>query len=116
VEKRAVKTPFGSHPTSMSAGRSGQTGLVLPGTAGAPPVAIGDQPRANIFGFKLLGAERIVSISAVGSLKEDLRPRDIVLPDQYFDRTKAGDAHTFFGNGVVAHISFASPRARNSAK
>jgi len=53
--------------------------------------------------------ERIVSISAVGSLREDLRPRDLVLPDQYFDRTKKSLEHTFFGKGLVAHVAFGEP-------
>jgi 5'-methylthioadenosine phosphorylase len=67
--------------------------------------------RANIFGFKLLGVERIFSASAVGSLKEEYRPQDIVIPDQFFDRTKAR-ASTFFGGGIVAHVSFAHPVCR----
>lgn len=65
--------------------------------------------RANIFGFKKLGVERILSISAVGSLRQEYRPRDVLLPDQYFDRTKTSDRHTFFGRGLVAHISFGDP-------
>ena len=64
--------------------------------------------RANIFGFKLLGVERILSASAVGSLREDYRPLDIVVPDQFFDRTK-GRVSTFFGGGLVAHVGFAHP-------
>ena len=64
--------------------------------------------RANIFGFKLLGVERILSFSAVGSLREELPPLMFVLPDQFFDRTR-GRVSTFFGNGVVAHIAFADP-------
>ncbi len=64
--------------------------------------------RANIYGFKKLGVERIISLSAVGSLREELKPMDMVIPAQFFDRTK-GRASTFFGNGVVAHISFADP-------
>ena len=64
--------------------------------------------RANIFGFKLLGVERIYSASAVGSLKEQYRPLDIVIPDQFFDRTR-GRVSTFFGRGLVAHVSFAHP-------
>jgi 5'-methylthioadenosine phosphorylase len=65
--------------------------------------------RANIFGFKMLGVDRVISVSAVGSLKAELRPRDIVLPDQYYDRTKGSSRHTFFGNGLVAHVSFGDP-------
>lgn len=68
--------------------------------------------RANILGFKILGVEKVLSVSAVGSLREELRPRDIVLPDQYFDRTKAAGEHTFFGQGLVAHVSFGEPACR----
>ena len=64
--------------------------------------------RANIYGFKSLGVERIVSLSAVGSLQEQHRPLDFVIPDQFFDRTR-GRVSTFFGEGLVAHISFADP-------
>ena len=64
--------------------------------------------RANIYGFKVLGVERILSASAVGSLKEEYRPLDIVVPDQFFDRTK-GRISTFFGRGLVAHVAFAHP-------
>ncbi|MGA8026688.1 MAG: S-methyl-5'-thioadenosine phosphorylase [Bryobacteraceae bacterium] len=64
--------------------------------------------RANIYGMKMLGVERIVSLSAVGSLKEEHAPLDFVIPDQFFDRTR-GRISTFFGNGLVAHISFADP-------
>jgi 5'-methylthioadenosine phosphorylase len=64
--------------------------------------------RANIYGFKKLGVEWILSASAVGSLKEELQPLDIVLPDQFYDRTKSRIS-TFFGDGIVVHISFAHP-------
>lgn len=64
--------------------------------------------RANVYGFKQLGVERIVSVSAVGSLKEDHKPLDFVIPDQFFDRTRHR-IDTFFGNGIVAHIGFADP-------
>jgi 5'-methylthioadenosine phosphorylase len=64
--------------------------------------------RANIYAMKLLGVERIISASAVGSLQERYAPTDIVLPDQFFDRTR-GRVSTFFGEGVVAHITFAHP-------
>jgi 5'-methylthioadenosine phosphorylase len=64
--------------------------------------------RANIYGMKSLGVERIISLSAVGSLKEEHRPLDFVIPDQFFDRTH-GRVSTFFGDGRVAHISFADP-------
>src|SRR5690349_10205104 len=64
--------------------------------------------RANIYGMKSLGVERILSLSAVGSLKEEHRPLDFLIPDQFFDRTR-GRISTFFGEGLVAHISFADP-------
>ncbi|MBV8897056.1 MAG: S-methyl-5'-thioadenosine phosphorylase [Acidobacteriaceae bacterium] len=64
--------------------------------------------RANIYGMKMLGVERILSLSAVGSLKEEHRPLDFVIPDQFVDRTR-GRISTFFGRGIVAHISFADP-------
>lgn len=64
--------------------------------------------RANIFGMKKLGVERIISLSAVGSLKEEHRPLEFIIPDQFFDRTR-GRVSTFFGDGLVAHISFADP-------
>jgi len=64
--------------------------------------------RANIYGMKSLGVRRIISLSAVGSLKEEHRPLDFVIPDQFFDRTR-GRISTFFGEGLVAHISFADP-------
>jgi len=67
--------------------------------------------RANIFGLKTLGVEYILSASAVGSLKEEYKPADIVVPDQFFDRTK-GRASTFFGRGLVAHVGFAHPFCR----
>jgi len=64
--------------------------------------------RANIYGMKSLGVERIISLSAVGSLKEEHRPLDFLIPDQFFDRTR-GRVSTFFGEGLVAHIGFADP-------
>jgi 5'-methylthioadenosine phosphorylase len=64
--------------------------------------------RANIYGLKQLGVERIVSVSAVGSLKEEHKPLDFVIPDQFFDRTRHR-VDTFFGEGIVAHIAFADP-------
>jgi 5'-methylthioadenosine phosphorylase len=64
--------------------------------------------RANVYGFKQLGVERIVSISAVGSLKEEHKPLEFVIPEQFFDRTRHR-VDTFFGNGIVAHIAFADP-------
>lgn len=63
--------------------------------------------RANIYGFKMLGVERIISVNSVGSLKEEIKPRDVVLSDQFFDNTRR--KNTFFGEGIAAHISFDRP-------
>jgi 5'-methylthioadenosine phosphorylase len=71
--------------------------------------------RANIYGFKQLGVERIVSVSAVGSLKEEHKPLEFVIPDQFFDRTRHR-VDTFFGEGIVAHIAFADPICPELAK
>jgi 5'-methylthioadenosine phosphorylase len=71
--------------------------------------------RANIFGFKQLGVERILSVSAVGSLKEEHKPTDFIIPDQFFDRTRHR-IDTFFGEGVVAHVSLADPTCAEVSK
>src|SRR5688500_6436320 len=71
--------------------------------------------RANIYGFKTLGVEYLLSASAVGSLKHEYKPLDIVIPDQFFDRT-AGRASTFFGKGLVAHVGFAHPFCKNLSR
>ena len=110
VEEVSIDTPFGPPSDSYRLGtlegrrvaflaRHNRNHTLLPSELNF---------RANIHGFKQLGAEWILSASAVGSLKEDLHPLDIVLPDQFFDRTKAR-VSTFFGNGVVAHVSFGDP-------
>src|SRR6266542_5681212 len=65
--------------------------------------------RANIWAMKKLGVAWIISVSAVGSLQNKYRPCDVVLPDQFLDRTKRSFEHTFFGRGIVAHIAFAAP-------
>jgi 5'-methylthioadenosine phosphorylase len=110
VEERRVETPFGAPSDAYIIGslagrrvaflaRHGRGHRLMPSELNF---------RANIFGFKLLGAEWIISASAVGSMREDLPPLDIVIPDQFFDRTK-GRVSTFFGDGLVAHVSFADP-------
>ena len=71
--------------------------------------------RANIHGFKQLGVERIISVSAVGSLKEEHRPLEFVIPDQFYDRTRQRIS-TFFGEGIVAHVAFGDPVCGEMAK
>jgi len=111
VRRRNVRTPFGDPSDSFVCGQLEEHEVVF-----LPRHGIGHRLlpseinyRANICGMKMLGVERVISISAVGSLKEEFRPGDIVLPDQYYDRTKASASHTFFGKGVVAHVSFGDP-------
>ena len=72
--------------------------------------------RANMYALKKIGVTHILSISATGSLKEELAPCDVVIPDQYFDRTKGGNEHTFFGEGAVAHMTMAEPVCPQLAK
>jgi 5'-methylthioadenosine phosphorylase len=111
VQPIHITTPFGPPSDAYFHGRLGNIDTFFLSRHGhghrKMPSEINH--RANIFGFKLLGVERVIGISAVGSLREDLRPRDIVLPDQYFDRTKKSLEHTFFGSGIVAHVAFAEP-------
>lgn len=111
VSTRVVETPFGKPSDAFVCGRlHGVEVSFLPRHGRGHRLLPAEiNHRANIYAFKTLGVERIVSISAVGSLKAELRPRDVVLPDQYFDRTKRSLEHTFFGQGVVAHVAFGEP-------
>jgi 5'-methylthioadenosine phosphorylase len=104
------KTPFGNPSDSLVVGtlegrrvaflaRHGRGHRILPS---------GINYRANIYAMKLLGVERIISVSAVGSLKEELKPLEFVIPDQFYDRTRLRVA-TFFGDGLVAHVTFDKP-------
>jgi 5'-methylthioadenosine phosphorylase len=109
-EEQAVKTPFGdpSGPYVIGTLRGKRVAFLPRHGLGHRILPSELNFRANIYGFKVLGVERILSASAVGSLKEGYRPLDIVVPDQFFDRTK-GRISTFFGRGLVAHIAFAHP-------
>ena len=109
-EERTLSTPFGdpSGPYLLGTLHGKRVAFLARHGAGHRLLPSELNFRANIFGFKLLGAERIISASAVGSLKAEYRPLDIVVPDQFFDRTRSRIS-TFFGNGVAAHISFAHP-------
>ena len=105
-----IKTPFGDPSDAIVVGtlegkqvaflaRHGRGHRILPGEINY---------RANVYALKLLGVERVISVSAVGSLKEDLRPGEFLVADQFVDRTK-GRVSTFFGNGLVAHVTFDKP-------
>ncbi|HSW50276.1 MAG TPA: S-methyl-5'-thioadenosine phosphorylase [Bryobacteraceae bacterium] len=109
-EEVAVETPWGSPSDKYVVGRlSGRDVAFLARHGRGHRISPSELNfRANIYGMKSLGVERIVSLSAVGSLKEEHRPQDFVVPDQFFDRTR-GRASTFFGEGLVAHVSFAHP-------
>ena len=109
-EEKAVSTPFGdpSGPYVLGTLRGKRVAFLARHGVGHRILPSELNFRANIYGFKVLGVERILSASAVGSLKEEYRPLDIVVPDQFFDRTK-GRISTFFGRGLVAHIAFAHP-------
>jgi 5'-methylthioadenosine phosphorylase len=113
VRELRVRTPFGAPSDALVAGtlqgrrvvflaRHGRGHRILPGEINY---------RANIYSMKLLGVERILSVSAVGSLREDLQPGHFLVPDQFFDRTRHR-VDTFFGGGLVAHISFDKPTCR----
>ena len=110
VKEVKVKTPFGDPSDAIIVGVLGNQRIAfLPRHGRGHRIAPAELPvRANIYALKSLGVERIISISAVGSLREDFAPLDIVIPDQLFDRTKARPS-SFFGEGLVVHISFADP-------
>ncbi len=110
IEEVNLDTPFGKPSDAFIIGTLGDVRVAfLPRHGRGHRLSPTELPfRANIYGMKLLGVERIISASAVGSLKEELQPMDIVLPDQFFDRTRQR-VSTFFGDGVVAHVTFAHP-------
>ena len=105
-----VTTPFGDPSDNIVTGSlDGIRVAFLPRHGRGHRITPTEIPvRANIYALKSLGVERIISVSAVGSLKEELRPLDLVIPDQIIDRTKAR-VSTFFGDGLVAHVGFADP-------
>jgi len=106
----ALTTPFGdpSGPYVIGTLRGKRVAFLARHGAGHRLLPSELNFRANIFGMKQLGVEFILSASAVGSLKEELRPLDIVIPDQFIDRTR-GRISTFFGRGLAAHVGFAHP-------
>jgi 5'-methylthioadenosine phosphorylase len=109
-EERSISTPFGdpSGPYVIGTLRGKRVAFLARHGVGHRILPSELNFRANIYGFKVLGVERLVSASAVGSLKQEYQPLDIVVPDQFFDRTK-GRISTFFGRGLVAHVAFAHP-------
>jgi 5'-methylthioadenosine phosphorylase len=110
IREVEVKTPFGKPSDKFIKGKLGKTQLVFIPRHGKGhrwlPTEVNF--RANIFGMKKLGVERIIAVSAVGSLREEIAPGDLVVPDQAIDRTTQRPS-TFFGRGIVAHVSLADP-------
>jgi len=109
-EEKIIATPFGepSAPYVIGTLRGKRVAFLPRHGTGHRLLPSELNFRANIYGFKVLGVERILSASAVGSLKHEYKPLDILVPDQFFDRTK-GRISTFFGRGIVAHVAFAHP-------
>ena len=110
VEEVRVSTPFGDPSDAYRVGQiEGRTLAFLPRHGVGHRLSPGEvNYRANIHGFKQLGARWVISISAVGSMREDIRPGDVVIVDQFVDRTRNRPS-TFFGGGIVGHIEFADP-------
>ena len=109
-EERSIATPFGepSGPYVLATLRGRRVAFLARHGHGHRLLPSELNFRANVYGFKVLGVEWILSASAVGSLREDYRPLDLVVPTQFYDRTR-GRVSTFFGEGIVAHVAFAHP-------
>jgi 5'-methylthioadenosine phosphorylase len=116
IEEVSIKTPFGDASDAFITGVLDGVKIAFLARHGRghriTPTEI--NYRANIYGFKKLGVEWLISVSAVGSMKENIKPLDVVIPDQFFDQTKRRIG-TFFGNGVVGHVAFANPLCPNLA-
>src|SRR5688572_14082242 len=117
LEHRTVRTPFGDPSDPYVIGEIDGNSVAFLARHGKGHRLLPSELnfRANIFGFKVLGVERIISASAVGSLKQEYPPLDVVVPDQFFDRTNSRIS-TFFGSGLAAHVAFAHPICPELAK
>jgi len=111
VQEVRLDTPYGAPSDAFITGTlDGVKMVFLPRHGRGHRLLPSEVPfRANIYGMKQLGVERIISVSAVGSMKEEIVPGHIVIPDQFFDRTAGRRSVTFFGEGVVGHVQFADP-------
>lgn len=111
IEEVRLDTPFGEPSDLYITGLlEGVKMVFLPRHGRGHRLLPSEVPyRANIYGMKKLGVQRIISVSAVGSMKEEIIPGHIVIPDQFFDRTQGKRASTFFGQGVAGHVQFADP-------
>lgn len=110
-EERVIETPYGTPSDALVGGTlAGREVWFLPRHGrGHRLLPTEINHRANLWALRSVGVRYLICVTAVGSLKEEYRPRDIVLPDQYFDRMSRREQHTFFGNGIVAHVAFADP-------
>jgi len=109
LEERAFDTPFGKPSDSYVIGNleGKRIAFLARHSLGHRLLPSEINYRANIYGFKMLGVTRVISVNSVGSLKQEIKPRDIVFSDQFFDRTRR--KNTFFGEGIAVHVSFAHP-------
>ncbi len=117
LKEIAVKTPYGEPSAYFSAGRLEDKEVIfLPRHGKSHHISPSQiNYRANIYGMKKLGVDRIISVSACGSLREEFKPLDFVIPDQFVDRTNQSRKFTFFEDGIVVHISFAHPICKHLA-
>lgn len=111
ISELAVQTPFGNPSDKVVSGRiNGRRVCFLPRHGVGHRILPHEiNHKANIWALRSLGVRWLVSVTAVGSLREEIAPRDIVVPDQLIDRTGTAAKHTFFGNGIAAHVGFADP-------
>lgn len=111
VQEVTLETPFGAPSDAYITGTLDDAKMVFLPRHGRGHRYLPSEVnyRANIYGMKKLGVEQIISVSAVGSMKEEIVPGHIVIPDQFFDRTQGKRASTFFGDGIVGHVQFADP-------
>ncbi|QJE95747.1 S-methyl-5'-thioadenosine phosphorylase [Luteolibacter luteus] len=118
AEERVIETPFGAPSDALVGGTlAGRQVWFLPRHGrGHRLLPTEINHRANLWALRSLDVRFLICVTAVGSLKEEYHPRDIVLPDQYFDRTSRREQHTFFGNGIVAHVAFADPVSQGMRK
>jgi 5'-methylthioadenosine phosphorylase len=117
VEEVQIETPFGSPSDALIVGTLEETKVAFLARHGRNHTLLPSELpfRANIYAMKSIGVEYLISASAVGSLKKKVKPLDMVVPDQFIDRTK-NRISTFFGEGIVAHIAFGDPICKNLAK
>lgn len=111
ISEHAITTPFGAPSDKVVMGKiAGRRVCFLPRHGLGHRILPHEiNHRANIWALRSLGVRWLISVTAVGSLREEMAPRDIVVPDQLIDRTGTGAKHTFFGNGIAAHVGFADP-------